>query len=249
MTLDNRATAAALEFRPVRNEEGAEVEDELALYVYDVIDPYWGAGALQLKDALAANPVKGKTLNLRVNSPGGDVFEAQAMVSLLKASGAKNIIGHIDGLAASAASWLVTDAADTVNMADGALFMIHNSFSFAYGNAKDMQETAALLQKVDGMIAAKYAQRTGGKVEDMAALMDATTWFTAQEAKDAKFIDAIAGEPVKADNASRWDISALPKAPANYQKLSCAVGNDVEAVRAKRERQLRMYHIGSANGA
>ena len=54
---------------------------------------------------------------------------------------------------------------------------------------------------------------------------------------------------MKADNAARWDISALPKAPANYQKLSRATENDVEALRAKRERQLRMYHIGSANGA
>jgi ATP-dependent protease ClpP protease subunit len=153
--------------------------------------------------------IQGGTLHLRINSPGGDVFAAQAIVAAIRDTGAK-VIAHIDGFAASAAT-VVATAADEIEISDGALYMIHCAWSMAYGNASDMRESADLLDKVDGVIAAQYAKRSGKTPEDIKALMDAETWFTAQEAVDAGLVDRIAEDAP--ETKAQWDLSAYDKAP------------------------------------
>jgi ATP-dependent Clp protease protease subunit len=188
--------------------------DETTLYIYDAIvsddvTADWCGGVSAQTLVPLIRGVKGGTLHIRISSPGGDVFAAQAIVAAMRDTGAK-VIAHIDGFAASAATVIAT-AADEVEISDGALYMIHCAWSVAYGNATDMRDSATLLDKVDGTIVAQYAKRTGMAAEAVKALMDAETWMTAQEAVDAKFCDRIAeGAPTP---ESKWDLSAYAKAP------------------------------------
>ena len=162
-------------------------ETDVHVYVNDVIDSYWGASATALITALAGQ--QDKTVHLHINSPGGDVFEARAMSAAVVAHPGK-VVAHIDGVCASAATYLAL-ACSEVRMTDGGLFMVHNSWTMAWGNKAELRDTANLLEKIDGTIISDYARKTGASTEQVVAWMDATTWFTAQEALDAKFIDAI----------------------------------------------------------
>lgn len=187
--------------------------DEATIYIYEPIvsddltaEFYGGVSAQSLVPQLRA--ITGGVIHLRLNSPGGDVFAAQAIVQAIRDTKAK-VIAHIDGLAASAAT-VIANAADEVEMSDGSLYMIHNAWTFAIGNANDMMETAALLEKCDGIIASQYAKRTGKDIADIKTLMDAETWFNAEEAKEVGLIDRIA-ETVKAE--SKWNLSAYKNPP------------------------------------
>lgn len=190
-------------------------DTEAHVYVYDVIDAWWGASAEALIKALA--DAGDRQVHLHINSPGGDVFEARAMAAAIVAH-TGNVISHIDGLAASAATYLAL-AGNEVRMTDGGLFMVHNSWTLGYGDKTELRKTADLLDKIDGTILSDYARRTGATAEQVKTWMDAETWFTPQEALDAKFIDAI--EPnTKRDaaaqaqaSAARWNLSAYAKAP------------------------------------
>lgn len=180
------------------------------VYVYDVIDSYWGASAKALVEALAG--MKGKPVALHINSPGGDVFEARAMVAALRAHDAP-VTAYIDGLAASAATYLAL-VGDQVHITDGGMFMVHNSWTLAWGNKTELRSTADLLEKIDGTIAADYMRKTKASADQVTNWMDSETWFTAHEALDAGFVDVIDGSPNEPDaKASRWNLSAYANAP------------------------------------
>ncbi len=214
------ATNARVDKAPAIRAEAGKV------YIYDVIDRDWGASAKALIDALA--PYAGQPVALHINSPGGDVFEARAMVAAVRNHGAP-VTTYIDGLAASAATYLAL-AGDKVHITDGGLFMVHNSWTLAWGNKHEMRSTADLLDKIDGTIANDYARKTGASAEQIAAWMDAETWFTAAEAKEAGFVDEVTG----ADDdgkAARWNLSAYanapkPKAPAEPDPAELAAQAD-----------------------
>ena len=183
---------------------------DVHVYIDDVIDSYWGASAKSLITSLAGQA--DKTVHMHINSPGGDVFEARAMAAAVVAHSGE-VIGHIEGVCASAATYLAL-ACSQVRMAEGSLFMVHNSWTMAYGNKEELRTTADLLDKIDGTIIADYARKTGATNEQVVAWMDATTWFTAQEALDAKFIDAIDSNTKQSGtNQARWNLSAYPNAP------------------------------------
>lgn len=218
---------------------------DATLYIYDVIDSYWGINAKDVAQAIAGLDA-GVTLHLRINSPGGDVFEAEAMAVAIRQHPGKTV-AHIDGLAASAAT-RVASAAQEVEIAAGGFYMIHNAWSFALGNKHDMTATAALLDKVDGTIVADYARRTGATPEQIAAWMDAETWFTAQEAVDNKFADRLV-EPAdsKAGNATarQFNLAAFDKTPQALLRPPKAPDHqpDYAAQRAHNERRLRLLQI------
>lgn len=183
---------------------------EATVYLYDLIDSYFGIGAEQFVKDL--NAITAPVIHLRINSPGGDIFEARAIATAV-AQHPSEVVAHIDGLAASAASYIATSA-DRVEMAPGAFVMIHNAWTFCIGNAEDLLTTAALLEKIDGSLAEDYAKATGASVEKIKAMMDAETWLTDQEAVDEGFADLITpdGEDTKA--SASWDLSAYgAKAP------------------------------------
>ena len=120
------------------------------------------------------------TLNIYINSVGGDVFSAQTMVSILERNKAKKHV-YIDGLAASAATFPLM-IADKVTIADKAMIMIHNAWSFVAGNANELLKMADILQKIDGNITKGYAKLSGKTEEEIQEMMNAETWMTADEA-------------------------------------------------------------------
>lgn len=207
--------------REIRAEaSGAGVD----VYINGVISADWGIGLAQL---VAAMPTDATPVNLYINSPGGDVFEARAMAGVV-ARHAGPVTAIIEGVAASAATYLAL-AAGAVHMGEGSLLMIHNSWTLAMGDKNDLMNTAALLEKIDGTIAADYAWKTGASAEQVVAWMDAETWFTAQEAADAKFIDAILPNTQSAGAQASWDLSAYANAPAPKQKPEPSTDEQIAA--------------------
>lgn len=200
---------ASAERKPL-NLVHADGATDATLYVYDVIDAYWGVNAQDVSKAIAGLS-GGTTLHLRINSPGGDVFEARAIAAAIRGFGGKTV-AHVDALAASAAT-TVALACDEVEMSPDAFFMIHNAWTMAVGNKEDLIETAGLLAKIDDGISADYAKRTGKTPDEINAWMKAETWFTAEEAVDNGFADRMAPEKAKNATAKSWNLEAFNHAP------------------------------------
>lgn len=192
------------EKQPVKLEMSA---DSASLYIYDVISPDWGANALDVVDAIA-NAGDSKTLNVHINSPGGDVFESRAIMAAIGRFQGKTV-AHIDSLCASAATSIAC-ACDEVVMAQGGMYMIHNASGMAWGDKQAMRDTADLLQKVELSIVGDYTTKTGMPAEEVVAMMNAETWMTADEALSKGFIDRIS---TKATAKNTWNLSAFKNAP------------------------------------
>lgn len=133
-----------------------------------------------------------KTLNIYINSPGGDVFAGQAIYSMLKRHKAdKNV--YIDGLAASIAS-VVAMAGDTVYMPQNAMIMMHNPWTFGVGNAKDFRKLADDLEKIKETLIAAYSNHSALLRDEIISLMDEETWLTADECYEYGFCDVVEKE-------------------------------------------------------
>lgn len=208
MLRDNAAT----ERKPL-NVVRAEGSSDVTLYVYDVIDAWWGVNAQDVAKAVSGLDPD-TTLHLRINSPGGDVFEARAISNAIRQFKGKTI-AHIDALAASAAT-TVALACDEVEIAGDAFFMIHNAWTYAYGNKDDLAQTISLLTQIDAGIVADYAKRTGQKSDQVETWMADETWFTADQAVEYGFADRLMAAPEKAENAASrkaWNLAAFANAP------------------------------------
>lgn len=187
--------------------------------IFDDIGAY-GVSAKAFLDDLRS--VKGSTVSLEINSPGGDVFAGLAIYNGLRNSG-KTINVKVLGLAASAAS-LVAMAGDTIEMPENAFLMIHNPWSFAAGDANDMRATADVLDKIGASLATTYANRTGKSEDEISAMLAAETWLTAQEALDMGFATSVvAASPIKAS----FELDRLPaNVRASYEGAAPTQGGD-----------------------
>jgi ATP-dependent Clp endopeptidase proteolytic subunit ClpP len=152
------------------------------LYLYDAIEQ---GSAKAFIDQM--NSTKG-ALTIRINSGGGSVFEGLAIHNAIKRRGQSTV--KIDGLAASIAS-LIAMAGSRVEMARNALIMIHNPWSGIAGDSAELRKQADLLDKAKASMLDAYSTRTGKPADEIAAIMDAETWYTAEEALEHHFIDAI----------------------------------------------------------
>ena len=130
-----------------------------------------------------------QNITVRINSNGGDIFQAQAMYNYLKSHKA-DITVRVDGIAASAAS-LVVMAGNKIIMPENSMMMIHNPAGGCYGEADDMREVAEILDKVRDMLANAYVARTGQEREKIIQMMNEETWLTANEAHDLGFCDEV----------------------------------------------------------
>lgn len=148
-------------------------------------------GGVTAKDFAAELKTVGNvdTLNVHINSAGGDVFDGLAIYNQLTQHPAK-VISHIDGLAGSIAS-VIAMAGDTINISESGFVMIHNASGGVLGEAGDMRKMADLLDKVTGSITDVYVERTKGERETIVAQMNEETWFTGEEALKAGFADAM----------------------------------------------------------
>lgn len=198
-----------------------QVADEADLYLYLEIAS-WGGGfyahsAKSFKSELDALGEL-KTLNVYINSPGGDVFEGVAIYNMLKRHKAYVKV-HVDGLAASIAS-VIAMAADELIMPSNAMLMIHNAWMFTAGNSKDLREAADMLDKVDTSIRQSYLAKAGDKLseEDLIDLMEAETWLTAQEAYDYGLCDEVTGAKQIAASISKDLFAKYKNVPAALNK-------------------------------
>ena len=132
--------------------------DTASLYIYDVISADWGVSALSVIEAInQAGDVQ--TLNIHINSPGGDVFEGRAIMAAISAFRGKTV-AHIDSLCASAATSIAL-ACNEIRMSEGAFFMIHNASGMAWGDKTELRNTADVLEKIEGAVVNDYTSRTG----------------------------------------------------------------------------------------
>lgn len=193
-------------------------EDETEILLYDVIGLDWfGNGVDAKKFYNELKNVKTQTIRLKINSPGGDVFDGIAMYNDLKAHSARVIV-EVTGLAASAAS-VVAMAADEILIGKNAHIMIHDAWTMAMGNKTDLREIADLLETIDQGLAETYAERTGGSVKAMSTLMSEETWMRGQEAVDAKFADGlIEAEDKKTGAQAAYDLSFYRNTPVGVKR-------------------------------
>jgi len=218
----NRTFPVASEWFAFRNATSESVD----LYIYDVIGEDWygeGVTAKKLISQLAA--AKGKKVNVRLNSPGGSVFDGVAIYNaLVRHDG--GVETFIDGLAASIAS-VIALAGSKVTIAENAMVMIHNPWTFAYGEASELRKVADTLDQVRETLLNTYETRTKKERKELGETMDAETWFTAQEAKAFGLVDEVV-VGAKVSNALRPEVAAafnfkasrVPVASAPEQNLS-----------------------------
>ena len=166
---------------------------ELEIYIYGRIGGYWwdygGCSASSIAEILAQNPKVG-LIKLRVNSLGGSVFEGAAIYNQLLRHPARKEC-DIDGVAASAASWIVL-CADVRRIGLNGLYMIHETQGETWGPADEHEKTALLLRKMNEQQIDVYATRSSLERDDIAAKVAEETWFTAAEALAAGFVTEVA---------------------------------------------------------
>jgi ATP-dependent Clp protease protease subunit len=160
------------------------------ILVYEDVGAGW-FGGVTAKDFSADLKALGnvQTIDVRINSGGGDVFDGLAIYRQLVDHRAKVIV-HIDGLAASIAS-VIAMAGDEIRISEAALVMIHDAWGMAVGNADDMRQMASVLETTSGAITDVYVARTRKDRGDIRNWMEAETWFTAAEAVENGFADAV----------------------------------------------------------
>lgn len=157
------------------------------LYIYDEISDWWGISAKDIIQSLML--VTASALTVHINSPGGEIWEAHSIYNALRGHKA-DVTVHIDGLAASAASY-IAQAGDKVLIASNATVMIHDVIGMTYGNAADHLEQAAVLDQQSDIIAGIFADRAGGKIEDWRAAMRKESWYNAEDAVASGLADGI----------------------------------------------------------
>lgn len=207
--------------------------------IYDEIG-YWGVTAADFAKDLKA--IDSDTITVRLNSPGGEVYDGVAILNALRNHKA-TVTVVVDGIAASAASFIAM-AGDEIVMCRNAELMIHDSWGWCSGNAEEMAKAAAELDRVSDNIASIYAERAGGTTEEWRALMREETWFSAQEAVDAGLADRVAAndgtdDEDGADTSNHFDLSVFnyagrrsAPAPRIPRRSNCAdtrLGNQPRA--------------------
>ena len=182
----------------------------LELYVYDYIGGWLGG----ITPQMIANDLKesGKidVINLRINSPGGDVFDGITIYNLLKRHPARVEV-DIDGLCGSIAT-IIAMAGDHVRMAQNATFMVHEPSSGAFGTAEDMRKQADVLDQAKESLLDTYIAKTGGNRGHLSELMAAESWLRASDAREEGFVDEVTDE-LEMAACSNFDLSKFKNVP------------------------------------
>lgn len=187
------------------------------LYIYDEIG-FFGVTAADLVNQLA--DLDTGQITVRLNSPGGEIFDGIAIHNALRSHQAKVTV-QVDSLAASIAS-VIAMAGDEIVMAPHSQMMIHDGLGLCVGNAAAMRQMAEMLDRQSDNIAEIYKARAGGRTDSWRNKMRAETWYSAQEAVDAGLADRVAtiasSKPAKSQDGDggedmpmedRWDLSVF----------------------------------------
>ena len=202
------------DIKALTNAQGASVVE---IRIYDEIG-FWGTDAKTFVSKLDEAAASAAEVVVAINSPGGDVFDAFAIYNALRRY-AGRVTARIDGVAASAAS-LVAMAGDRIVMPENAMLMIHNPWTVALGTASDLRATADSMDKARDGILAAYRNKSGKSDEELTAMLDAETWMTAAEAREAGFADEIEAPVKLAATMRAADLLArFQSAPSSVQAL------------------------------
>ena len=162
------------------------------IYLYGTIgQDYWDEDATTAKDfcqQLSAFAPDDE-VHIHVNSPGGSFHDGAAIYSAIQQHAGRTV-AHIDGLAASAASFCIMSA-DEVLMSPAANVMIHRASGSVRGNAEDLRAVADTLDMLDQQLVDLYTAKSGKAEDEVRAMLEAETWMNAAQALEAGFIDAI----------------------------------------------------------
>lgn len=224
--MKNRLDAAALAGTRAMNRARAPLapgfarfnveDDEATVYIYgDIGGWFGGVDPETIAKEIAALDVG--TLKVRLNSPGGIVFDGVAIYNALVEHPAKVVVS-IEGIAASIAS-VIAMAGDEIRIGEASNIMVHKPWSFAMGDAEIMRKEADVLDVLEDGIIAIYAARTGKKTEDLKTMVAAETWLRGKQAVDEGFADTVIPSKTKKDNrAARSSLLALyAHTPANLK--------------------------------
>jgi HK97 family phage major capsid protein/ATP-dependent Clp endopeptidase proteolytic subunit ClpP len=199
----------------------ARDQDSAEILIYEQIGEGFfeeGIGAKRFAEDLKALGDVDR-LVVRINSPGGSVFEGLAIYNQLKGHRAEKEV-HIDGIAASIAS-VIAMSGDRVIMPSNALMMVHDPSGLAMGTAEDMRKMAEALDKIKTGIITAYQSKTGLDKKDIADLMSEETWMTAEDALAYGFVDNVE-EAVKmaaSFDLDKFNFKKIPKGITNMLPL------------------------------
>jgi ATP-dependent Clp endopeptidase proteolytic subunit ClpP len=192
----------------------AKKGEEATLLIYGTIgDDFWGDG----------NPAKGileeisaldtDKLRIRINSPGGDVFDGMAIYTAIREFKGQKIV-QIDGLAASQAA-VIAMAGDTIEISPAAMMMIHDAWGMVMGNAQDARQFAEVLDKIDSQIASVFAAKTRKPIDELRLKMDSEAWFTAEEAVAYGLANSLLADEAGKDGKKQQKAQTQPNSAAN----------------------------------
>jgi ATP-dependent Clp protease protease subunit len=190
--------------RAAANSEPAEI------FIYDEIGGgFWSDGVTPkglIDEVKALKLKKSDTLNVRINSPGGDVFDGNTIYNYLRSLKSKVAV-TIDGLAASAAS-VIAMAGDTISMPENSFLMILNPWMFAMGDSQVMRKAAGDLDEIRGGVIKTYLSKVGDNLsrDELVTMLDEETWLSADKAVELGFADEIM-EPVRAAALAKFHLS------------------------------------------
>lgn len=184
--------------------------------IYTDVDSMTGFGPQKMRDALAE--AAGGPITFRLNSEGGNVIDGLACLNLMRSyPGEKTVI--IDGMALSIAS-LIACGGDKVQMAENAWFMIHNPHNEAAGDGDALRSMAGLLDGMRDQLATVYSEKTKKPKDKILALMDAETWMTGPQAKEAGFVDEVTAS---LEVAATFDASRFSRPPTIQKQKETAM--------------------------
>ncbi|MBU3100669.1 MULTISPECIES: head maturation protease, ClpP-related [Clostridium] len=152
-----------------------------------------------------------------LNSPGGDVFAASQIYTMLKEYKGKVTV-KIDGMAASAASVIAMAGAEIL-MSPVAIMMIHNPSTVIFGEAVDLQCGIDMLSEVKESIINAYEQKTGLPRNKISKMMDSETWFSAKKAVELGFADKVLYEPDQDESAEGFIFDKVTVTNALIKKI------------------------------
>ncbi len=185
-------------------------ETSAEVVIYDEIGA-WGIDSKSFIEEVKT--ITASDVLLRINSPGGSVIDGLAIHDAIKRMPQK-VTARIEGLAASIAS-VIALGADEVLMSENSLFMIHNVWGGETGGAKEMRKAADLMDKMGDRLVNIYVSKTGKEESEIREWMNDETWFTADEALEAGFINNVE-EPIAL--AAKFNVDKL-----NYKNKSLVI--------------------------
>lgn len=214
------------------NAEWYRIENKTATHasvmIYEEIG-YYGVSANDFVREIGALQVD--TMDVLINSPGGDVWDGLAIYNALKSHPA-TVTTKVDGIAASAASFIF-QAGDVREIARNGQVMIHDAAGMCIGNASDMQKMMDLLDKASNNIADIYAQSSGIPADKWRAAMLAETWYSGSEAVASGLADLVTGEDPSADPKGSAGTNSTSKSSLVSRETlrPVDVGTDYDAIK------------------